>query len=153
MASIRPHPLFWFQRPYNVSLFLRSLAQMHDRLINMHHFLSVHASVSLSLDPEKNRISESIAVRKPFQNPECIIIICIMHSIFVLSHVRGLTPTSSCVFFEPTCAHAWWALMHRFLSVCPCVTRQKLLEKNSYLGKFIMLMNLMISRSCVKVIG
>ncbi len=52
-------------------------------------------------------------------------------------------------FFEPTCANARWALMSRFLSVCPSVclsvclsvrlsvTRQKLLDNNSYLRKHL----------------
>ena len=36
--------------------------------------------------------------------------------------------------FEPTCAHARWALMHRFLSVC---TGPKIrLEKKSYLETY-----------------
>ncbi len=34
------------------------------------------------------------------------------------------------LIFEPTCAHARWALMHHFLSVCPC--RKFRLEVNSY---------------------
>ncbi len=31
--------------------------------------------------------------------------------------------------FEPTCAHAWWALMHRLLSVCAKILEKKSLEK------------------------
>ncbi len=33
-----------------------------------------------------------------------------------------------CSFFEPTCAHARWALMHRFLSVCLSVRLYKKLR-------------------------
>ena len=33
--------------------------------------------------------------------------------------------------FEPTCANAWWAQMHRFLSVCLSVCIKKLLEVKS----------------------
>ncbi len=47
--------------------------------------------------------------------------------------------------FEPTCANARWALMSCFLSVCPSVclsvrlsvTRQKLLDNNSYLWNYL----------------
>ena len=40
-------------------------------------------------------------------------------------------------FFEPTCATAQWAHMHRFPSVCLVVTWPKIqLENNSYLREF-----------------
>ncbi len=32
-------------------------------------------------------------------------------------------PSNQC-FIEHTCAYAWWAHMHRFLSVCPSVRLQ-----------------------------
>ena len=35
--------------------------------------------------------------------------------------------------FEPTCAHARWALMRRLLSVCAKILEKKSPEKNSYL--------------------
>ncbi len=47
---------------------------------------------------------------------------------------------SSYIFFELTCAIAWWAHMHRFLSVRMSVCDwtkipgQKLLDNNSYIG-------------------
>ena len=39
-------------------------------------------------------------------------------------------------FFEPTCAHARWALMHRFASVCPSLDQNSSLEINSYIKKY-----------------
>ncbi len=49
--------------------------------------------------------------------------------------VNQLCPSAAfMMMFEPTCANAWWAHMHCFLSV-RYVARPKLLEKNSYLKK------------------
>ncbi len=36
--------------------------------------------------------------------------------------------------FEPTCAHAWWALLRRLLSVCAKILEKKSLEKNHISG-------------------
>ncbi len=55
-------------------------------------------------------------------------VICLSY----LSLKVGSLLTPSCIF-EPTCAHAWWALMH---NLCPSVTRKydkNSLHKNSYL--------------------
>ncbi len=43
------------------------------------------------------------------------------------------TENLAITLFEHTCAYARWAHMHRFLSG---VTRQKILEVNSYLERF-----------------
>ncbi len=63
------------------------------------------------------------------------------------------------LFIEPTCAYAWWAHMHRFLSFRLSVTRPKLLDNNSYLRNHlkwglpnvVWWWTLIVSRSCMKV--
>ena len=37
---------------------------------------------------------------------------------------------SVCLFFEPTCAHARWALMHHFPSVCLSVSKTQTRKKS-----------------------
>ena len=54
------------------------------------------------------------------------------------------------VFFEPTCAHAWWAHMHYFLSVW-CDLTEITLEKffmDEPLDRFLLYRVCMGSRQC-----
>ena len=100
------------------------------------------------------------AQNEQLRNLRCASMKCLLE-IITPSH-KGNFWAHLCVF-EPTCAYAWWALMHRFLSVWPSmtrpkVTRPKIISQQPFnLGSWNLVRTLMwmtlMSTLWIKVIG